>query len=248
MGTYVRTEPCPKCRAAGNDSRGDNLVRYQDGSAFCFACHHREPPKSFRPKVVAGDEDLERLKLLVGKKPPLPEKNRKWLAQYLPDEDIDAFFFFDPESRRHVFAYVGKDGLEYWEKRTVEEGVKPKCLSGGKKPFIIYGRWMATNTVAVVEDIVSALKVSKAVGALPLFGSFLSPEFMVRLSKLERIQNIVIWLDEDKYEVALATAEKLQKILPPTHNVNVLLTEKDPKCYSTEEIRDMLLPYTKDTV
>ena len=38
MGTAVRKEQCPKCIEHGGDNTGDNLVVYEDGSTYCFAC------------------------------------------------------------------------------------------------------------------------------------------------------------------------------------------------------------------
>ena len=38
MGNVSHKEQCPKCAAKGNDNSGDNLVVYDDGSAYCFAC------------------------------------------------------------------------------------------------------------------------------------------------------------------------------------------------------------------
>ena len=38
----VGREACPKCRANGNDNSGDNLARYSNGGAYCFACEHWE--------------------------------------------------------------------------------------------------------------------------------------------------------------------------------------------------------------
>lgn len=32
-------EPCPQCRAMGNDSSGNNLIVYEDGKKWCFACN-----------------------------------------------------------------------------------------------------------------------------------------------------------------------------------------------------------------
>ena len=38
----VGREACPKCRANGNDNSGDNLARYSNGGAYCFACEYYE--------------------------------------------------------------------------------------------------------------------------------------------------------------------------------------------------------------
>jgi twinkle protein len=66
-GSYqVGKEPCPKCREKGEDTSGDNLVKYSDGHGYCFACNHylradgtapvestlKEAPKDWKP--IAG--------------------------------------------------------------------------------------------------------------------------------------------------------------------------------------------------
>jgi twinkle protein len=38
----IKKEACPACRSNGHDNSGDNLARYPDGHAFCFACGYRE--------------------------------------------------------------------------------------------------------------------------------------------------------------------------------------------------------------
>ena len=40
--TFIAHEPCPACRALGNDHNGDNLARYSDGHGYCHACGHWE--------------------------------------------------------------------------------------------------------------------------------------------------------------------------------------------------------------
>ena len=42
MANVVGKEPCPDCRDKGGDTHGDNLARYDDGGAYCFACGHSE--------------------------------------------------------------------------------------------------------------------------------------------------------------------------------------------------------------
>lgn len=42
MGIVVDKGPCPKCKEKGGDWDDDNLVRYDDGSAHCFACKYHE--------------------------------------------------------------------------------------------------------------------------------------------------------------------------------------------------------------
>ena len=55
-------EACPKCREAGGDTKGDNLIVYQDGAAHCFACGHHVFPDdskstpSYRPRFKKNTE------------------------------------------------------------------------------------------------------------------------------------------------------------------------------------------------
>lgn len=56
----VGNEPCPKCQANGADNSGDNLVRYDDGHGYCFACNSYFPGDGQAP--AAGqqfNEDVE---------------------------------------------------------------------------------------------------------------------------------------------------------------------------------------------
>ena len=35
----IGSEPCPLCRAKGEDSSGDNLKVYSNGGKYCFSCN-----------------------------------------------------------------------------------------------------------------------------------------------------------------------------------------------------------------
>lgn len=47
MAEVVGNEQCPSCADRGGDTSGDNLVRYSDGGAHCFACgYHQKTSES----------------------------------------------------------------------------------------------------------------------------------------------------------------------------------------------------------
>lgn len=52
--TVVRREQCPSCAANGNDNKGDNLVRYDDGHAHCFACGYHENARGEAKPSTSG--------------------------------------------------------------------------------------------------------------------------------------------------------------------------------------------------
>ena len=39
---FIKHEPCPNCQKVGADTTGNNLARYSDNSAYCFACEYHE--------------------------------------------------------------------------------------------------------------------------------------------------------------------------------------------------------------
>lgn len=50
--TVVGREQCPDCVAQGNDAKGDNLARYADNHAHCYACdYHEHADADGNPKV-----------------------------------------------------------------------------------------------------------------------------------------------------------------------------------------------------
>ena len=155
--------------------------------------------------------------------------NYHWLKKYfLTDEEIDANFFYAPISQRHVFAYGEGTEHEYYEARTVGDH-KPKTLSYGDKPTIFMGE--PDRTLIVVEDIVSAIRVGRQYGSLPLFGSFLSVGQMGAI-KARGYKDCVIWLDCDKYNIGMEYAKQMGMLMP-TIAIQTLL---DPKCLPDDAI------------
>lgn len=163
-------------------------------------------------------------------KAPMAHANRTWLQQYLSDEEITEHFYYDPVSCRHVFSCPtdkGDDEL-FYEARTVYANIKPKTIHTGKKPTKFWlGPWHDTGTLVIVEDIVSAIKVSRHFGAVPLFGCYLSAEQMASMTREPAIESIVIWLDSDKFPIAQEYAKTLS--LAWQKPVSVVFTEDDPK-------------------
>lgn len=220
---FLRHEACPNCRSLGKDREGNNLARYSNGSAFCFSCRHTEWPDKYVPSRhrEGGREKPKDLTQV------LRRENRDWLAQYLTDEEIGEHFTYSPSIDRHIF----QDG-SYWEARSVI-GKQPKTLSHGDKPFILFG---SGDPIIVVEDVVSAIKVGRVCTAIPLFGNSLPPEWMVRIAKL-RPQHVGIWLDSNMVGQSRKLVKKFNLLAPISGTIE---TELDPKCYSTEQIKEIL--------
>jgi hypothetical protein len=227
MNGYVKHEPCPKCREEGKDTKGDNLARYRNGSAYCFSCGYKEKPTNWKPPEPVPSKVLPSDLSMI-----LPDKNLNWLKQYLSSEQILLNFKYSPSMDRHVFCYG-----DYWEARSVNPTHRAKVISSGQKPFFVWGSYHNTDTLVVVEDVVSAIKVGSVCMSLCLFGSHFSGEWMTKVAKNPRVKRVVIWLDNDKMKEGRAFADKMRLL---GLNVVATCTENDPKSYSVAEIRRII--------
>jgi DNA primase len=90
-------------------------------------------------------------------------------------------------------------------------------------------------SILVVEDCVSAIKVSRVAQVMPLWGSQLSYDRIIKLSN--RFEELVVWLDRDKANYALRAHLKASLLFD---RVRVVITNKDPKEYNETEIRKHL--------
>ncbi len=218
----VKRERCPKCAEVGRDTAGDNLARYANGGAWCFSCHYLEKPTSWKPRVNPDVKELPKDLTSV-----FHPDNLEWLKQYLNEGEIYSQFKYSPSMQRHVFQHGS-----YWEARSVNK--QPKVISSGVKPFFV---WNSTkNQLVVVEDVVSAIKVSRVAAALPLFGSHLSGDWMALIAN-RLPERVIIWLDHDKIIDSRRYAEKLRLLGVRTVS---LTSFKDPKAYTTDEIKGYL--------
>jgi hypothetical protein len=121
--------------------------------------------------------------------------------------------------------------LTYWQGRSVSS--KPKYLNAeserGSRWFVNTG--INPNTLVIVEDILSAIKVGRQFDSIALLGSFIPTKLLDYFSKYAII---VLWLDEDKKATAIKFAHKFRQLSgKPVH---VVSTRLDPKALSDEEI------------
>lgn len=209
MANFVQHEPCPRCGSK------DNLARYDDGSAWCFGCsyYERGSLKDAKPKSPVKTSFTE-----VATLPPAWER-KLLLGGYTASER--ALFTYSPDMDRLVFR-LG----EFAEARSLTK--QPKVLSFGTKPFHVFGEGVP---IVVVEDVFSAIKVGRVTSAVPLFGAVISKPWAMLLSKITK--DVIIWLDEDKYNEAVKQGKMLRLL---NLNVRVINSPQDPKMYTDQEL------------
>lgn len=247
MTSFVRHEQCPKCAKLGNDRGHNNLGIYADGSAWCFSCGYFKPASGIEKLKAKAQDNLGGLGKTVYLPGDvdfeLPKKSWDYLRQYsLTEEDIHANKIMWSESyQRTIFPYFGKDGLLGWQGRTHNPSDKRKWYSQGNLKDLLHicssrGSSTTKRSIALVEDIISAIRVGHVLQATPLFGSHLSLNQALRIHLLADV--LILWLDKDKEQYSIQRAKQLRDLGIPTYSV---ISDQDPKCYNNKEVEELLL-------
>jgi hypothetical protein len=195
----------------------------------------------------------------------IPKEPYGWLKQYslTNEEIINNKLGWSASRQLLIFPYYGeiddnnaqtvgttnkqdKEGTKeatilFWQGRYFPQR-KPKSFSCGNiNDNIIINRCSGSSLVnsrgclVVVEDPVSAIKVSRVADTLPLFGSHLSLQKAIRISKF--YEHVVLWLDNDKTKDMINMQQRYKYLFK---KIDIISTENDPKLYNTQEIKELL--------
>lgn len=247
----------------GGCSIGDTLLvtKKREGvSAFCFLCKE----SMFVPgdalslsdtvggmrRVMTQDAAIEKIRAL-----PLPKtfdvsewplEARVWLYKAgLSNDDIEQLqIYYHEPSDRVVIPVRDNGSLVYWQARAAVPGKgRPKYLNplaGNRAALVAY--WSGTDEELVLcEDFLSTYRVWKASDkcAMALLGTDVSDAILSRIVSADA--RVCIWLDSDKAgrQASSKIQAKLRLYGIPYRDI---LTERDPKLYSAQEIRNALRP------
>ena len=231
----VRKEPCPECRRIGNDRSGDNLAVYSDGHTYCYRCGYTSGRKKIAQTVSHPQCQIVLPSDVVTQ---LPYEARQWLNKYeLTRLDISRnHVMWSEKYSRIVFPYFNEAELLAWQGRYVgEDKTKAKWFSQGKIHEIIHPLQVHQRQAVLVEDIVSAIKVSKICGAIPIFGSSVSTKQILRLKSI--VDEVWFWLDPDMRGKSLKLAHISNTLGLTAHTI---FSDKDPKEHTIDFIADTL--------
>ena len=256
---HVKTEPCPKCREEGNDTRGDNLSRYADGSSYCWKCGHYDLSSDVISKFLdRGNKFIpEKLPLI-----PLPNDVDinypsfiiDWVGKY--DLDVSDLLYNNVlYSNKGIklrdiqltdcllFPFWDNERLIGYQCRVFGNGKdKVKWYSKGDVQNIAHVLFLGKvghakikiDKLVFTEDLISAIKVSKiGICAMPIFGVHLTKSMTCVLNPIESI----IFLDADMHSHSLKESNVMRLNGFKTH---VILSKCDPKEYSYDELKEIL--------
>ena len=237
MAKVIGKTRCPNCAKRGADTRGDNLVKYSDGGAYCFSCgFHSFGSKSFHKRM---EEPTATILDIVRPMPddiePLKAKHAgwHWLSQYL--EILPNGLLWSSNQQWLIFPYREEGKLFAWQARQFGEH-GPKWLTFGSVTDTIYILGDQQTTPILVEDIVSAFKIKQAGGtAIPLFGCTIGLKRSQKL--MARFKLVSLWLDPDKRKETVLEAHRAFKL---GLHMKVMLSEADPKEHTMEYLREQI--------
>jgi hypothetical protein len=237
MTKLLSVSRCPKCAERGNDKKGDNLAEYSDGW-HCFSCGYRKPKMSLSHhlKRLEAFSDAKVCNGITLENKLLPD-HLKWLLGY--DLTLNEIKDFKYASKRVINGYETQCDLlvllhndAYWLARNFAT-TGNRYVSSGNKPCVKYGE--NTSMLVFVEDVISAIKVSRVATAIPMLGANIPLDWY---KQARGYQNVILWGDNDKAVQNVKQSRKLSEYLGiPVRNV---ITEKDPKTYNVEYINNII--------
>lgn len=171
----------------------------------------------------------------------IPPEGLAWLYKYdITDEEIAYYDFgWSPSQSRVILPTYQFGTLVFWIGRLIGQPTRynPKysSVAANRRDIYFTANFPGSNNVAIVEDILSALRVGRFTTAIALISVHIPDDLICKLSK--SYKRIIVWLDPDKHKKMLSVARRQQAL---GHNVTFRITDQDPKCYSDEVIEAIL--------
>jgi hypothetical protein len=199
-----------------------------------FPKHYIQPRKEEKINATVLPIDFSR---------EVPSHALKWLLQYgLPYSYWKPHIGWSEKDLRLVFP-VG-EGPEFSIGRYIqrvdhEQGKPPRkwyVWGNSHKTAHIFGNYTESKQIVLVEDLISAHKISQNTPCIPLFGT---SSFASSIPALRHIGlPIVMWLDKDQEQTMPKKCNWLSMLtgLP----VRYVVTGNDPKCYAFNRIKEVL--------
>lgn len=126
-----------------------------------------------------------------------------------------------------------------WTARATLPSQRPKWLSSPSlTPWLMTygGASTAQQSICIVEDAFSAVRLSKFIPTLPVLGTSITSTL---LAQIPSAKTVIVWMDGD--QAGGTAAKHLRSYLELTSRAcYIITTTKDPKFYSDDEIRELL--------
>jgi hypothetical protein len=174
----------------------------------------------------------------------IPARAFEWLLSYSISlqEIIDNRIQWDEAKQLLIFPVYSPTGdLVMYQGRYFGDNPEyPKYITYGPVVGTYDIHWfpdgLIDDCICIVEDFISAIKVSRVLTSMPMWGSRLSNQQLLQLSSW--FKKIIWWVDPDKQKEYPNLVNRSSLFFEDAHCV---YSELDPKFYSTEEICKKLI-------
>ena len=237
MSRFLYHESCPQCGSK------DNLGVWDDGHKFCFGCKYHEQGAISIHRVFNSQLEREQSpkEFPYDASENMPFEPLRWLLKNGITFQLQKEHGIMWSHYRQMVCWQIK-GLKGtiigWQGRCFAPDAKMKYYSQGRireDVCVVARQSPLPDTVVLVEDYISAVRVSGYLPCIPLFGCVCSLEALGQL--LGRFKNIKVWLDSDKLDNARQVAQNASMLGLKS---DVVFTPQDPKEYSNREIAKFL--------
>lgn len=217
MANAVGKEPCPECVSKGSDASGDNLARYDDGGAYCFACGYSEQAEG-TPTQPKASGKARKGATLIGDLEYRPLLKRKI------DADTCKLFGYAIGELKgtavHVAQYRDSEGQIVAQK--VRDAKKNFMFTGSPKQATLFGQHLwrdGGKMVVITEGEIDALSVSMLqnnkwpVVSVPNGAQGAAKSIAAQSEWLEGYEKVIFMFDMD--EPGRAAAKECAAMLSP---------------------------------
>ena len=249
MKAITNSATCPKC---GGGHKSKPFCIYENGW-WCFACGYVKASDrafSIYPKMSSKLNNYPEITLNINE---YSLDALTYLTQYnITTDDIYKHKIgFRKAFNSLVFPITYDNKVVGWQERSLNK----RFITGEGTKIPSLFKEHDNKTVVLVEDYLSAIRVSKQYNTVCLWGVKISHEYLSQLFR--KFDVIITWLDNDKEkdinsgQVAASVIKDQAKYCIMQHQrkrsfsvnckeiVNVL-TNDDPKYYTDTEIREII--------
>lgn len=237
MNHVIGKERCPECAKSGRDRHHDNLGVYSDGHKYCFSCGYYESSgmaSKVRNKFIKHEKIVDEPNLPEDVVPCTYGLGYEWLRQY----DITTFeilqnkILWSEKLQWLIYPYYENYSITAFQARNFNAAKPYKYYTKGKVEELLWTFGSPSDSIVLVEDVVSAIKVGRCNRSMVLLGSVISIPRLMRLKHLT--ESIIIWLDPDKRKESIKFSNLAQTF---GFSVKTIFSDKDPKEHDDSEIR-----------
>lgn len=243
-----------KCRIDCSCGSGKTMIvnnNIKTYTAYCFRCNRKEYHYKGQIGLYQTDystienkkvkielpKDTEPLVSAIGYHASIARKIM-YRSQIFEDLWTKFNIGYSDSLRRLVLPVYDSQGeLIWYQLRATDKSSIKYMQPSAEKSVCFYAenKGECSSGVVIVEDILSAIKVSTVQSVIALLGTKLNN---YTLSKISNFSEAIIWLDGDN--AGINGSYDIKKSISLLCEVRAVVTTLDPKKYNSQEIQEIL--------